>query len=169
LALDRNLSEAYAVIGLAKIFIGRGEETETHVQEALRFSPRDTYAHAWTAYAGFAKLYLGSDEEAVARLRRAIEINRNYPLAHFMLAAALTNLGRLEEARARPKPGLPSIALSPFTASAPAQRVTTRPIWLNASGSMRACERPGCQRDERQPPAYRDLAPEKRVAVSWGG
>jgi len=84
LALDRNLFEAHAVIGLAKIFIGRGEETETHVQEAFRLSPRDTYAHTWTAYAGFAKLYLGSDEEAVARLRHAVEINRNYPFSHFM-------------------------------------------------------------------------------------
>jgi TolB-like protein/Tfp pilus assembly protein PilF len=106
LALDRNLSEAHAVTGLAKVFIGRAEETESHVQEALRFSPRDTYAYAWMMYVGLAKLYLGSDEEAVARLRRAIEINRNYPLSHFVLAAALANLGRLEEARAATQAGL---------------------------------------------------------------
>jgi TolB-like protein/Flp pilus assembly protein TadD len=106
LTLDRNLSEAHAVIGLAKIFIGRGEETDGHVQEALRLSPRDTYAHTWTTYAGLAKLYLGSDEEAVACLRHAIEVNRNYPVSHFMLAAALANLGRLEEARTATQAGL---------------------------------------------------------------
>jgi hypothetical protein len=48
---------------------GRGEETETHVQEAFRLSPRDTNAHLWIAIAGLAKLYMSSDEEAVARCR----------------------------------------------------------------------------------------------------
>ena len=127
LALNRNLSEAHAVIGLAKIFIGRGEETESHVQKALRFSPRDTYAHAWMAYAGLAKLYLGSDEEAVARLRRAIEINRNYPLSHFMLAAALANLEWLEEARAATQAGLaldPTFTVRRFRAGAASDNST---------------------------------------------
>ena len=45
LALDRNLAAAHAMIGLAKFRIGRGEETEAHVQEALRLSPRDTFAY----------------------------------------------------------------------------------------------------------------------------
>jgi hypothetical protein len=44
LALDRNLAQAHAVIGLGKIFIGRAEETEAHILEALRLSPRDTLA-----------------------------------------------------------------------------------------------------------------------------
>ena len=42
LALDRNLADAHGLIGLAKFFLGRGEETEAHIQEALRLSPRDT-------------------------------------------------------------------------------------------------------------------------------
>ena len=41
LALDRNLADAHAVIGLAKIFGGHPEETEIHVNEAFRLSPRD--------------------------------------------------------------------------------------------------------------------------------
>src|SRR5271166_1459954 len=44
LELDRNLAEAHAFIGLGKIYIGRAEETETDVGEALRLSPRDTWA-----------------------------------------------------------------------------------------------------------------------------
>ena len=47
LALDRNLAGAHAMIGFAKFLIGRGEETEAHVQEALRLSPRDTFAYTW--------------------------------------------------------------------------------------------------------------------------
>jgi TolB-like protein/class 3 adenylate cyclase len=76
LALDRNLASAYAGIGLAKYYIGHAEEMEIHIKEALRLSPRDTYAHVWMALAGLAKLVLCRDEEAVAWLRRAIETNR---------------------------------------------------------------------------------------------
>ena len=120
LALDRNLAAAHAAIGLAKIFIGCAEETEGHVHAALRLSPRDTFAFNWLATAGLAKLYLGSDEEAVARLRQAIEIDRSLPNAHFYLAAALANLGRLHEAERSSKAGLainPTYTISGFRAA----------------------------------------------------
>ncbi len=106
LALDRNLAYAHAMIGQAMYFIGRGEETETHVQEAFRLSPRDTNAYIWINFTGLAKLYMRSDEDAVPRFRRAIETNRNFPLAHFCLAAALAHLGRLPEARSVVQAGL---------------------------------------------------------------
>ena len=60
--------------------------------------------------AGMAKLHLGSWEQAVAWLRRSIEANRNYPAAYFHLAAALAQLGRLDEAHSAVKAGL---ALNP--------------------------------------------------------
>ena len=47
LALDRNLAAAHSAIGFGKIFVGRAEETEAHVAEALRLSPRDTTAYVW--------------------------------------------------------------------------------------------------------------------------
>jgi TolB-like protein/class 3 adenylate cyclase/Flp pilus assembly protein TadD len=106
LALDRNLAEAHGTIGMAKLFIGRGAETEAHIQEALRLSPRDTGAFRWMHYLGVSKLVLGADAEAVAWLRRCLEANRNYPIAHFQLAAALALLGSLEEARAAVRAGL---------------------------------------------------------------
>jgi tetratricopeptide (TPR) repeat protein len=51
-------------------------------------------------------LNLDANEEAVTRLRRAIEINRTIPLVHFFLAAALANLGKLDEAQAETRAGL---------------------------------------------------------------
>ena len=57
LALDRNLAAAHALVGLGKIFVGRAEETEAHVGEAARLSPRDTSARAWKNMAGLAKLH----------------------------------------------------------------------------------------------------------------
>jgi tetratricopeptide (TPR) repeat protein len=106
LGLDRNLANARALIGMAKIFIGRAEETEAQVVEALRLSPRDTLAYVWMTFVGDAKNSLGDYEQAVACYRRAIEANRNHPHAHFMLAAALAQLGHLDESRAAVKAGL---------------------------------------------------------------
>jgi len=106
LALDPNLAQAHALMGMGKIFSGRANETEPHVKEALRLSPRDDFAFWWMLIAGAAKLHLRGDEEAVVWLGRSIESNRNWPLAHFFLAAALANLGRLEEARAATQAGL---------------------------------------------------------------
>ncbi len=115
LALDRNLALAHSNIGWGKIFIGRAEETEAHVNEALRLSPRDTLAYIWMFIAGTAKNHLGSWDQAVAWCRRAIEANRNDPYRHFVLGAALAQLDRLDEARHAVKAGL---ALIPaFTVS----------------------------------------------------
>ena len=46
LALDRNLADAHAFIGSAKYLLGRGVETEQHINEALRLSPRDIMAYS---------------------------------------------------------------------------------------------------------------------------
>ncbi len=106
LALDRNLADAHGAIGVAKIFIGRSEETEAHIQEALRLSPRDDSVYRWMHYVGVAKLLLSSEAEAVVWLRRCLEANRNYPIAHLHLAAALARLGSLDETCAAVQAGL---------------------------------------------------------------
>jgi TolB-like protein/class 3 adenylate cyclase len=115
LALDRNLADAHSGIGFGKIFIGRAEETEAHIAEALRLSPRDTLAYVWMTRAGIAKYLLGSLDQAVAWLRRAIEANRNHPFGYFVLAAALAQLGRPDDAHSAVKAGLafnPSFTVS---------------------------------------------------------
>jgi tetratricopeptide (TPR) repeat protein len=98
-ALDPNLASAHAELGLAMLINGRAGETEAHVKEALRLSPRDPFAFLWVNYAAGAKLYSGADEEAAALCRRSIELYRNYLDSHLCLAAALQLLGRSEEAR----------------------------------------------------------------------
>jgi TolB-like protein/class 3 adenylate cyclase len=120
LALDRNLANARALIGMAKIFIGRAEETEAHVVEALRLSPRDTLAYVWMSFVGLAKTQLGNWEQAVMWFRRAVEANRNLPQTHFSLAAALAQLGRPAEAHSAVKAGLalyPTFSISRFRAA----------------------------------------------------
>jgi TolB-like protein/class 3 adenylate cyclase len=110
LALDRNLASTHHFIGIGKNCIGHAEETEAQIVEALRLSPRDTMAYVWMTVAGIANNQLRSWEQAVGWFRRAIEANRNYSAANFHLAAALAQLGRLDEARSAVKAGL---ALNP--------------------------------------------------------
>jgi TolB-like protein/class 3 adenylate cyclase len=115
LDLDRNIAQAHSLIGYGKLFVGRAEETEPHIAEALRLSPRDPGAFAWMSYAGMSKNVPGSYEQAVAWFRRSIEANPNFPHAFFHLASALAHLGRLNEARSAAKAGLtlnPTYAVS---------------------------------------------------------
>lgn len=131
LELDRNLAQAHGWIGIAKCFIGRTEETEAHVLEAFRLSPRDNKTYDWTTMVGIAKFYLGADDAAVASFRRTIETNRNaFPFTHFFLAAALAHLGRLDEARAAVQAGFavdPAFTIARFRAGA----ATDNPTYLS--------------------------------------
>ena len=104
-ALDRNLAVAHGWIGIAKVFLGRFAETEAHVQEAIRLSPRDIFFFRWMMFVGLAKLYSGAYAEAVVWLGRSIEHDRNFPHPHFLLASALALLGRLDQAQAAMQTG----------------------------------------------------------------
>jgi TolB-like protein/class 3 adenylate cyclase len=131
LALDRNLANARTAIGFGKMLLGRAAEAEAHIAEALRLSPRDTMAFSWMNFAGAAKLYLGSWEQAVAWFRRSIEANRNFPTVYFNLAAALAQLGRLDEARSAVKAGLALIpAFTISRARADWTAVSNNPTFL---------------------------------------
>ena len=137
LALDRNLANVHALIGLAKYCLGRGGETEAHINEAFRLSPRDTLGYRWMAMVGFAKVQINADTEAIAWLRRGLEANRNFSVAHFHLAAALARLGALEQARAAAKAGLafdPTFTIRRFRAVP----IGDNPVLL--AGRERICE-----------------------------
>jgi TolB-like protein len=136
LTLDRNLAAAHSQIGIAKYFIGRGEETEAHVREALRLSPVDTSAYQWRFIAGLGKHQVAAYEEAVSLFRMSVEINRNYPLAHFFLAASLSLLDRLNEAQLAAQAGLvldPSFTVRRYRVGASSDN----PVYL--AGRERIC------------------------------
>jgi tetratricopeptide (TPR) repeat protein len=96
-------------------------------------------AYIWMATAGDAKNHLGSWEQAVAWFRRAIEVNRNNPV-YLNLAAALAQLGRLDEARSAVKAGL---ALNPAYAVS-RRRARLQSSMASARGSTRS--RTSCSR-----------------------
>lgn len=137
LALDRNQAIAHAFIGLAKNAIGRAEETQEHVADALRLSPLDSFAYRWRIISGFAVLSLGRDAEAADALRRSIEANPNAPIAYLGLAAALALLGRDDEASSAAQAGTaldPRFTIARFRAGA----ASDNPVFL--ARRERICE-----------------------------
>ena len=75
-------------------------------------------------------MHLGDDEDAVKSFRRAIELNPNFALMHFFLAAALANLGKLEEAQVATQAGLtldPAFTIRRFRLGGP---VSDNPVFL---------------------------------------
>ena len=140
LELNRNLANAHGHLGAAKIQIGRPVDTEAHVREALRLSPRDTQVYLWCTFAGLAKFHLSEEEEAVGWLRRSVETKRNYAISHFVLAATLACLTRLAEARSEARTGLamnPSFAISRFCANVASDNPNAVAGWERVIEGMR--------------------------------
>jgi tetratricopeptide (TPR) repeat protein len=98
ISLDRNLAWAHADIGFVKILLGRAEETEGHIADAMRLSPRDPGLHRWYAFLGISYLYIGKLGHAVDWLQRSVGLNPNLALPYFFLAAALALMDRGKEA-----------------------------------------------------------------------
>ena len=100
-SLDPNCPFPHAWMGLMKIYVGRAEETEGHVAEALRLSPNDPVRAFWYQYLGIADHHLGRLERAVDHLWHSIEVTPpGMGIFHFYLASALALLGRASEAQA---------------------------------------------------------------------
>ena len=137
-------------IGVGKLCIGRAEETEAHIAEALR-QPARYMAYRWMNIAGLAKRLLGSWEQAVAWFRRSIEANRNLPYSNFHLAAALAQLGRIDEAHSAVKASLavnPAFTISRVRASRTA-RTDDRTCLAQLGAFLRACARPEFPNNDR--------------------
>jgi TolB-like protein/class 3 adenylate cyclase/Flp pilus assembly protein TadD len=137
LALDPNLALAHAYIGMGKYTSGRNEEVEAHIIEAMRISPRDPRASAWGVIVGISFIAIGRNAEASHWLSRSLETNASSPIAHFWQAAALANLGRIEEAKAAARVGLqmnPNFTVSRFRAA----EASDNPVYL--AGRVRVFE-----------------------------
>jgi TolB-like protein/tetratricopeptide (TPR) repeat protein len=121
LFLDPNLAAARAQLGLVQMFIGRAEKAESRLIEALRLSPRDMLAPVWLLNMGTSKALLGRHEEALTWFDRSIESNRRAWMPHFLSAACLAHLSRIEEAKNSVKKGLllqPTFSVGRFRALA---------------------------------------------------
>jgi TolB-like protein/tetratricopeptide (TPR) repeat protein len=106
ITLDRNLAWAHADAGFIKVLLGRAEEAEADLANAIRLSPRDPGLDRWYSLLGIADLFLGRIEPALDRLRKSVAINPNVAMAQFFLAAAAALSGRAAEGREARDAGL---------------------------------------------------------------
>ena len=106
ISLDRNLAWAHANAGFAKVLLGRAEEAESDLLNAIRLSPRDPGLDRWYALLGIADLFLGRLWPALDRMRKSVEMNPNVALMQFFLAAATALSGRADEARTAREAGM---------------------------------------------------------------
>ena len=102
---------------MTKYILGRNDETEAHIREALRLSPHDRRSGVWFGIVGFAHLGAGCDEDALRWFSQSIEANPILPMSHFLFAAASARLRRMEEAHDAMRAGLelnPSFNIARF-------------------------------------------------------
>jgi len=118
------------------------QKDRPHINEALRLSPRDTFAHRWMVYVGLARRSstpMPKQWSGCVGARR----ERNYSVTHFDLAALLARLGKLDEARAAVECGACARSTfhhKPLPWCYLMQTATIRRTVPDANASLRACD-----------------------------
>jgi hypothetical protein len=100
LKLNPHNGAAFCGFGDALAYAGRLEDSVSAFGEAIRLSPNDPWRFAFYSYGAMAQLLLGRFEVAVDWARKAILLPNCQYWAHVHLAAALSRLGKDDEARA---------------------------------------------------------------------
>jgi DNA-binding SARP family transcriptional activator/TolB-like protein/tetratricopeptide (TPR) repeat protein len=127
LAADSGQGTAHGFTGYNAAFLGQADETLPAVERAMRLDTAERRHSIWLFFGGFAELLLGRTETATALLRKSLERNPSYGSARLFLAAALSSLGRREEA---------TEAAATFRAQYPQHRARgLEQLWLSRSGS----------------------------------
>lgn len=101
-ALALSASSALTYI-LGSVLLGWGAEAERAIEwseRGMRLSPFDPWAFAAYDAQAMGHFYLGRYSEAVAAAYKSNQANPAHSITYVQIAAALSRLGRLEEARA---------------------------------------------------------------------
>jgi tetratricopeptide (TPR) repeat protein len=98
--LNPNFTWAHGNLGFALASSGRGDEAVAPLKEALRLSPRDQFNFLWHYLMGFALFVAGRYQEALECTERALRENPSIPGVYRLRTACLSQLGRVEDAKA---------------------------------------------------------------------
>ena len=127
LGMDEALGAAHGFAGYNAALLGRADETWPAVERAMRLDQTDRRHSIWFFFGGFAELLLGRTEASIALLKKSLERNPSYGAARLFLMAALSLVGRQNEA---------AEAAALFRTQYPDYRTTTfEQLWLSRSGS----------------------------------
>ena len=100
IALNPNFAQSYHGLGFALALAGRLEEAKRTTQKAIDLSPRDPMLWAFTIVHALSCALNDEHQEALTWAQRTLQIpTATGYWAHAVMAAALANLDRLEEAR----------------------------------------------------------------------
>ncbi len=99
-ALDHNNPAALHELGLVHLYLGQPEAAISHIEKAIRLSPRDPFVSAMQYGLGRCHLFLGRLDHAVELFNRVRTVSPQYWDVHMWLAGALGLKGDLEGARA---------------------------------------------------------------------
>jgi adenylate cyclase len=97
LAISPNYAVAHHVLGMGLLFSGRPRESLEPIREATRLDPFDPLGASRLSTVSIAHYYLREYEAAVIAGKEALA--SGHLLSHRWLAAALGQIGHLEEAR----------------------------------------------------------------------
>ncbi len=98
LKMDPELGLAHGFAGYNAAFLGHAEMTLPAVERAMHLDRTDRRQSIFFFFGGFAELLLGRTEESIALLRKSLDRNPTYGSAQLFLMAALSLVGRSNEA-----------------------------------------------------------------------
>ena len=96
IALDPNDADGRASLALSHVYDGNYETAIRMLRAAMQMNPH--YPARYASALGEAYYFLGRHEDAVTTLRDAIERNASLLSSHVFFTAALSHLGRNDEA-----------------------------------------------------------------------
>ena len=96
IALDPNDADGRASLALSHVYDGNYETAIRMLRAAMQMNPH--YPARYASALGHAYYFLGRHEDAVTTLRDAIERNASLLSSHVFFTAALSRLGRNDEA-----------------------------------------------------------------------
>src|SRR5271166_5303397 len=99
LTISPNLAPAHGVRGSTLVFSGRPRDGLASLETCIRLDPRDPNLAARLNHIALGLYFCREYEAAIEAAKRTIRSYPNHPLAYRWLAAALGQLGRIEEAR----------------------------------------------------------------------
>jgi len=98
LALNPSFARGWYVSGVLRMYVGQPDLAISHIETALRLSPRERMGQPLNAI-GMAYFFKRQFDEAVAKLLLSIQDHPGYPNPYRFLAACYAHMGRLDEAR----------------------------------------------------------------------
>jgi adenylate cyclase len=99
LTISPNLAAAHGVRGSTLVFSGRPKDGLASLETCVNLDPHDPNLAARLNHIALALYFRREYEAAIEAAKRTIRSYPNHPLAYRWLAAALGQLGRVEEAR----------------------------------------------------------------------